>query len=110
MLVGNYRPDEITTTHLLHPLFSEWKRRHGNIFLNLAEDDRKAFVNDYLDTLPNQFLPAFRQAFFAQTRGHALFTAELLRAMVDEGVVWLDNAGIYHADSDIRWQSLPAKG
>ena len=38
-----------------------------------------AFVEVYLDTQPNQLSPAFRDALFNRTGGHALFTVELLR-------------------------------
>ena len=46
---------------------------------------RVSFVDALLDTEPNSLDEGFRQALIQHTDGHALFTAELLRAMQERG-------------------------
>ena len=87
LILGTYRPDEVAVSRgeMAHPLaemLSELKRRHGDIWLDLgelAEADGRRFVEAYLDTQPNRLGPAFREALFNRTGGHALFTVELVR-------------------------------
>ena len=62
LLVGTYRPDELPTERSdgRHPLTSmtgELRRRHGDIWLDLADQaptEGRRFVDAYLDTLPNR--------------------------------------------------------
>ena len=54
---------------------------------------RRAFVDAYLDTEPNDFGEEFRRQLFARTAGHPLFTVELLRTMQERGQLVQDAAG-----------------
>src|SRR5262245_31109896 len=117
LILGTYRPDELAlsrgeTDHPLAEMVSELKRQHGDIWLDLgalAEADGRHFVEAYLDTQPNRLGPAFRQALFARTGGHALFTVELLREMRERGDLRQDADGQWIDGPAIDWHTLPAK-
>lgn len=117
LIVGTYRPDEVAPgwTDEQHPLVKitgELKRRHGDIWLDLgkmAALEGRRFVDAYLDTQPNQLDEPFRQALFAHTGGHALFTVELLRDMQERGDLRRDAQGLWSASESVDWQALPAK-
>src|SRR5262245_31804873 len=117
LILGTYRPDEVALSRgeVVHPLaemLSELKRRHGDIWLDLgelAEADGRRFVEAYLDTQPNRLGPAFREALFTRTRGHALFTVELVREMRERGDLRQDADGQWIEGSNINWNVLPAR-
>jgi predicted ATPase len=123
LMVGAYRPEEVPLSqpragadhgerHPLADLVSELKRRHGDIWLDLGELaplEGRRFVEAYLDTQPNRLDQVFREELFRHTGGHALFTVELLREMVDRGDIRQDEAGGWVASQGINWRRLPAK-
>jgi len=117
LIIGTYRPDEVAVSRgeLAHPLaemLSELKRQHGDIWLDLgelAEADGRRFVEAYLDTQPNRLGPDFREALFARTGGHALFTVELVREMQERGDVRQDADGQWIDGPAINWNVLPAR-
>jgi len=117
LILSTYRPDELAvsrgeTHHPLAEMLSELKRRHGDIWLDLgalAEADGRHFVEAYLDTRPNRLGPAFREALFTQTGGHALFTVELLREMRERGDLRQDADGQWTQGPAIDWNTLPAR-
>jgi predicted ATPase len=123
LIVGTYRPEEVALNrpapgakvgarHPMAGLVSELKRRHGDIWLDLgalAEGECRHFVEAYLDTQPNRLGPAFREKLFQHTGGHALFTVEVLREMVDHHQLIRDEEGRWVESESIDWQALPAK-
>ncbi|MDX1414277.1 MAG: BTAD domain-containing putative transcriptional regulator [Candidatus Promineifilaceae bacterium] len=124
LLAGTYRPEEVTLNragkaaaghgqqHPLAGIFSELKRQHGDIWLDLGQRDGRAgrhFVDAYLDTLPNQLGESFRAALFRQTEGHPLFTVELIRALQVRGDLREDENGRWVAGESIDWTALPLK-
>ncbi len=117
LLVGTYRPDEMALRRgeMAHPLaevLSELKRWHGDIWLDLGElapAEGRHFVEAYLDTQPNRLGPAFREALFGRTGGHALFTVELLREMQERGDVRQDDEGQWIEGPASDWNTLPAR-
>jgi predicted ATPase/class 3 adenylate cyclase len=117
LILGTYRPDELAvsrgeTHHPLAEMLSELKRWHGDIWLDLgeqAEADGRHFVEAYLDTQPNRLGQAFREAVFARTGGHALFTVELLREMRERGDLRQDADGQWTQGPAIDWHTLPAR-
>jgi DNA-binding SARP family transcriptional activator/predicted ATPase len=117
LIVGTYRPDEVALSRgeIPHPLagiLSELKRWHGDIWLDLgelAEAEGRRFVEAYLDMQPNRLDPAFREALFGRTGGHALFTVELLREMQARGDVRPDAEGQWIEGPAIDWNTLPAR-
>ncbi len=125
LIVGTYRPEEVVlgprglpgagisgARHPMADMVSEFKRQHGAIWLDLGDQttlERRQFVEDYVDTQPNQLGVAFRAALFQHTGGHALFTVELLHAMQVRGDLSQDQNGQWVAGKHIDWQLLPAK-
>ncbi|MFL5806354.1 MAG: ATP-binding protein [Roseiflexaceae bacterium] len=117
LILGTYRPDEVAVSRgeMAHPLaemLSELKRWHGDIWLDLgelAEADGRRFVGAYLDTRPNRLGPAFREALFNRTGGHALFTVELVREMRERGDMRQDAEGQWIDGPAINWNTLPAR-
>jgi predicted ATPase len=117
LILGTYRPDEVAVSRveMAHPLtemLSELKRWHGDIWLDLgelAEADGRRFVEAYLDTQPNRLSPAFREALFNQTAGHALFTVELVREMQERGDMRQDADGQWIEGPATDWNVLPAR-
>src|SRR5262249_28994027 len=117
LILGTYRPEEVAVgrgelAHPLAELLSELKRQHGDIWLDLgeqAEVDGRHFVEAYLDTQPNRLGPAFREALFKQTGGHALFTVELVRELRERGDVRQDADGQWTQGPAIDWNVLPAR-
>jgi predicted ATPase len=117
LMVGTYRPDEVALSrgemaHSLADILSELKRWHGDIWLDLGElapAEGRRFVEAYLDMQPNRLGPAFREALFGRTGGHALFTVELLREMQERGDLYQDVHGQWIEGPAIDWNTLPAR-
>jgi hypothetical protein len=98
--------------HPLAEMLSELKRWHGDIWLDLgelAEVEGRRFVEAYLDTQPNRLGAGFREALFNRTRGHALFTVELVRELQEHRDVRQDADGQWIDGPAINWNTLPAR-
>lgn len=117
LIVGAYRPDELPPTaggqpHALAQLVAEFTRVYGDITIDLARSDQAAgrrFIDAYLDCEPNRLDEAFRDALYALTAGHPLFTVELLRELQSRGDLAQDGAGAWRAAQTLDWQALPAR-
>lgn len=120
LVLGAYRPeqvemsrrDPVTGEASRHPLataIDELRRLQGEIVINLDRADGRAFVEAYVDIEPNRLGARFRDALYAQTGGHALFTVELLRNLQGRGELTKDDAGRWVAHESLDWGSLPAR-
>jgi adenylate cyclase len=117
LILGAYRPDEVSLgregeRHPLESVINELRRIYGDIELALTKEDSaegKEFVEQLLDTEPNQLSPEFRQALFDHTGGHPLFTIELLRALQERGDLIQDDQGRWVEGPALRWDALPAR-
>ena len=128
LLVGAYRPAEVALgyfsalrqtqddqdsddneRHPLEPVINEFKRYFGEIELDLGQAEEYRFVEAWLDTEPNRLGNAFRQTLYRQTRGHPLFTVELLRGMQERGDLIRDEQGRWVEGSALDWETLPAR-
>jgi adenylate cyclase len=118
LIICAYRPEELVLGHAgeRHPLekvLHEFKRSFGDVWVDLdAVDLREGrwFVDAYLDTEPNRLGEEFRAALFRRTRGHPLFTIELLRAMQERGDLLRDEAdGAWTQGPELDWEELPAR-
>ncbi|HSF83199.1 MAG TPA: AAA family ATPase, partial [Anaerolineales bacterium] len=112
MVVGAYRSSEVTDSHPLTPLISEFKRRFGDIQIDLEKYDPlegQKFVDDFLDTEPNCFDKQFREQFFWYTKGHPLFTIELLRHLQECGNLAQDSHGRWIEKTAIDSGDLPVR-
>jgi tetratricopeptide (TPR) repeat protein len=117
LIAGAYRVEEVAPgrrgeRHPLEKMLSEFKRTHGDVWLDLAEGEeaeRRRFVDALLDTEPNCLGEGFRRLLTRHTDGHPLFTAELLRAMQAREDLIQDEAGRWTHGPVLDWQTLPAR-
>jgi len=123
LLVGAYRPEEIPLQqsgldsdfkerHPLARVLSEFKRIYGDVWIDLSQPEEKesrVFIDELLDTEPNQLSGQFRDTLFRRTEGHPLFTIELLRTMQEGGDLMLDSSGSWMEGPDLDWSIFPAR-
>lgn len=114
LIVGNYRPDEIALgrdgeRHPLESVINEFKREFGETDIDLEQTEDRKFLDDFLDTEPNRLGAEFRDSLYQQTRGHALFTIELLRGMQEQGILTKDIEGYWVEGPGLDWVTLPAR-
>ena len=117
LIVGTYRPEDIALKrdgqrHPLKRVVNELKRHFGDVWVHLGladEAEGRQFMDALLDMAPNRLGEAFRQALLQHTRGHPLFTTELLRAMRERGDLIRDAQGRWVAGPELAWDSLPAR-
>lgn len=121
-ILGAYRPSEVAITHpsnqesntvaSLSALLAEFKRRFGSFEINLdqtSSESRRQFIEALIDSRPNQLDESFRDAFYQRTRGHALFTVEMLREMQARDDLFRDENGKWRAAQELDWERLPAR-
>ncbi|MBN1659486.1 MAG: AAA family ATPase [Anaerolineae bacterium] len=114
LVVGAYRPEEVAfgrdgVRHPLEPVVNEFQRDLGAIIVDLARTEGRTFVRALLDSEPNTLGPSFREMLYRQTRGHPLFTIELLRGLQERGDLVHDQAGRWLEGPALDWQTLPAR-
>jgi ABC-type oligopeptide transport system substrate-binding subunit len=117
LVIGTYRPEDIALgrggeQHPLEGVVSEFKRYHGDIWVDLdrAEEAKgRRFVDAILDIEPNRLDKNFRQALFQHTEGHPLFTIELLREMQERCELVQDEQSRWIEDPTLNWSVLPAR-
>lgn len=110
LLVGAYRPEDITQGHPLEPMLSELRRYYGDIVVNLDQpQEARHFVDALLDQEPNHLSETFRDALRHLTDGHPLFTVELLKELRSRGQLEQDDEGYWIESTSLDWQALPAR-
>jgi DNA-binding SARP family transcriptional activator/predicted ATPase len=114
LIVGAYRSEEVTIgrdekRHPLEPVVNEFRRDFGDITVNLGQAENRDFVEAFLDSEPNRLGDAFREMLYRQTRGHPLFTIELLRGLQERGDLAKDQEGCWAEGPALDWETLPAR-
>lgn len=125
MFLGTFRRSEVelkdissdtgatpTEAHALMRLLQELKRRYGDVEIDLDQATSqagRAFVDALLDSEPNLLAEPFRAELFQRTRGHPLFTVELLHDFQERGDLTRDAQGRWINAGDIDWALLPAR-
>ncbi|MGD9094158.1 MAG: tetratricopeptide repeat protein, partial [Anaerolineales bacterium] len=114
LILGAYRPEEIALgrdgdRHPLESVVNEFQRQFGQVFVDMDQAERRAFVEDLLDCEPNRFENPFREMLYRQTRGQPLFTIELLRGMQERGDLVQDQSGNWIEGPELDWETLPAR-
>jgi len=114
LVLGAYRPEEVALgrrgeRHPLDPVVNEFRRMFGDTEVDLGQTERWHFLEALLDNEPNQLGPAFREMLYRQTRGHPLFTIELLRGLQERGDLQQDGKGRWVEGPTLDWETLPAR-
>jgi len=114
LIIGAFRPGELALgrgeeRHPLDPVIHEFKRDFGDIELEVGKTEDRQFIDALLDTEPNQLGDSFRGTLYRQTKGHPLFTVELLRDMQDRGVLVRDEKDRWVEGPELNWEALPAR-
>jgi DNA-binding SARP family transcriptional activator len=126
LLVGAYRPDEVAAgipffpreaegigaraaRRPLEAVVNELKRHFGEIELDLGQAEGRPFIDALLDSEPNRLGSGFRATLYRQTRGHPLFTVELLRGMQERGDLVRDEQGRWIRGPALDWDILPPR-
>ena len=117
VIIGTYRKEEVALDragdrHPLEKVLAEFGRYFGDIEIDLdvaGETEGRQFVDELLDSEPNQLGKDFRQALFARTQGHPLFTVELVRHLREQGELQRDESGRWIALGNIDWELVPAR-
>ena len=114
LVVGAYRGEEVAIgrggeRHPLEPVVNELQRDFGSISVDLGRAESRDFLAELLDSEPNRLGSAFREMLYRQTRGHPLFTIELLRGLQECGDLVQDADGQWVASPSLGWELLPAR-
>jgi predicted ATPase len=117
LIVGTYRPEDLAQRiddeqRILPDIVGEFGRLFGHIRVDLDHERAakgRGFVDELLDSEPNQLSERFRQRLVERTQGHALFTVELLRDMRERGDLVQDELGRWNEGAELDWDSLPAR-
>jgi DNA-binding SARP family transcriptional activator len=119
LVVGSYRPQEIaadraatvktTERHPLNRVLHEFQRLFGDPPLDLMGASGQAFVDGILNEDEYRVSAQFRDALYRFTRGHALFTTEMLRALQYRGGLVRDDQGYWVEGEPVDWSQLPGR-
>lgn len=114
LLLGAFRPSEVALgregqRHPLEPVVNELQVDFGDLLIEIDRPDDRRFVDAYLDSRPNRIDEKFRDTLFRHTRGHPLFTIELLRSLEERGWLVENELGELAVASAIDWETLPAR-
>ena len=114
LIVGVYRPADLFLgregkRHPLEPVVNEFQRDFGQNRVDLKQTMGRQFVEAILDAEPNRLGAGFREALYQHTRGHALFTIEILHGMQERGDLVKDGTGRWVEGPTLDWHILPAR-
>jgi predicted ATPase len=114
LMLGLFRPSEVVLgrggeRHPFEPVLNEIKASFRDPEIRFGPTGDRQFVEALIDSEPNRLGPPFRASLFEQTRGHALFTVELLRGLEDQGLLVRDEEDRWMEHPDLEWDFLPAR-
>ena len=114
LILGAYRPEEVALgrdgeRHPLEPVVNELRRSFGDASVDLDRAGGREFVDAFLDSEPNRLGSRFRAMLYRQTRGHPLFTIEMLRGLQERGDLVKDGEGRWTVGQELDWGTLPAR-
>jgi transcriptional regulator with XRE-family HTH domain len=113
LIAGTYRTSDLTlrhqdASHSLVPVIHEMQRLYGSILVDLDHTMDESFVDAYLGSEPNRLGAAFRARLLQHTRGHALFTVEMVRGMQVRGELVKDADNLW-TEGNLNWEKLPER-
>jgi tetratricopeptide (TPR) repeat protein/transcriptional regulator with XRE-family HTH domain len=123
LIVGAYRTGETPMLPSSEPpaaeqidstksLILELARQYGDIQIRLdqeSESEGRAFIDAVLDQEPNRLGESFREDLYLHTRGHPLFTVEILQSMRQNQNLLLDETGYWVENKSAPPYQRPAR-
>ena len=114
LVVGSFRQEEVALgrgdeRHPLEPVVNEFQRLFGSRSIDVGTANSQDFLDEFLDSEPNELGAAFREMLYRLTQGHALFTTELMRKMQESGELIRDDHGLWREGSALDWERMPAR-
>lgn len=114
LVIGAYRSEDIAIgkngqPHPLVRFFRDPQSAFGNISIDLDRSDGRTFVDEYLDSFPNDLCVEFRETLYHHTEGHALFTVEMVESMKRSGYLKRDEQQRWVTGGEVNWNRLPAR-
>ena len=114
LMAGLYRPSDVTLGHQgerhpLEPVLNELLRQFGDRRIALKQAQEMRFIDSFLETEPNRLGLPFREALYRRTRGHPLFTVEMLRGLQARGALVQDEQGQWTEGVGLDWEAIPAR-
>lgn len=114
LILGAFRSEEVTLgrdggRHPLEPVINEFRREFGDILLNVDQIEGRIFIEAFLNSEPHRLGPSFREMLYHQTKGHPLFTIELLRGLQERGDIMRDSQGYWVEGPSLDWVTLPVR-
>ncbi len=114
LVLGAFRSSEIAIgrgggRHPMEPIRNEFKSAFGDVEIEVGKAEERLFVDKFIDSEPNRLDDKFRQTLYLQTKGHPLFTVELLRTMQERGALVKDGEGRWMEGPEFHWDTLPAR-
>ncbi|MBV7328144.1 AAA family ATPase [Chloroflexi bacterium TSY] len=114
LIIGVYRPSDVAQgrgdeRHPLESVVNEFQRDFGDIYIDLEQSENQHFVDAWIDSEHNQLGAEFRAALYRHTKGHALFTVEIVRDMKERHDLFQDETGQWIEKPDSNWEALPKR-
>jgi predicted ATPase len=114
LIIGAYRSEEVALgrNSELHPLLQvirEFQRDQEVINIDIEQAEGYAFIEALIESEPNQLGVDFRKTLYELTKGHPLFTIELLRGMQERGDLTKDSQDRWIEGSALNWEELPGR-
>jgi ABC-type oligopeptide transport system substrate-binding subunit/DNA-binding SARP family transcriptional activator len=114
LILAAYRPSEIDRglggeEHALKPVIQELARMSTGAIVDLDEADGGDFLETWIASQPNRLSQAFQDQLYRLTRGHPLFTIELMNDMQQTGDLIQDADGCWVEGKELDWARVPGK-
>jgi predicted ATPase len=114
LIVGAYRPEEVAEgrdgeRHPLRAVINACTSRFGETGIEVGAEGGETFVEAVVDLEPNRLGRAFREALYQRTKGHSLYTVELVRGMREQGALVQDEEGQWIEREELDWEKLPPR-
>ncbi len=119
LILGAFRPDDFPAdrgqaaqARSLISLVDELGLLYEDNLLDLGKsdpDEERRLSDALIDREPNLLTEPFRSALFSRTKGHPLFTIELLKEMQARGDLVLDPQGSWVEGPEVNWNALPRR-
>jgi tetratricopeptide (TPR) repeat protein len=114
LIVGAYRPEEVAEgrggeRHPLRAVIHACTSRFGETGIEVGAEGGETFVEAVVDMEPNRLGHAFRDALYQQTKGHSLYTVELMRGLREQGALVQDEKGQWTEREGLDWEALPPR-